>query len=156
MEINTKTVITLFAERGDFRQFFTDKTPVDLHRFRTERTKDRPVMEPELTGFQTKKGYRKPDITIFTGKDGTPWVEAGSGGVSLFDRPVDMGSTAEYYILPVGMDLPAGLVISKDSWNARFSAFHYTIHPVFDMPLRQFLGLLQHLELKLLATVRSK
>jgi len=156
METASKTVITLFVERGDFRQFFNDKTPVDLHRFRSERTKGRPVMEPELSGFQTKRGFRKPDIVVFTGKDGTPWVEAGTGGISVFDRPVDMGSTAEYYVLPTGTILPAGSVVSKDTWNDRFGAFHYMIHPTFDMPLKQFLGLLQLLEVQLMKAIQAR
>ncbi|WP_374693727.1 hypothetical protein [Microbulbifer sp. TB1203] len=44
-----------------------------------------------------------------------------------------------------GTEIPNGLIITKDSYNKRFNATHYSISPNYDMPKFQFIQLLDAL-----------
>ncbi len=55
------------------------------------------------------------------------------------------GSSWQYYKIPQGTTLPAGLAIVRDGFNARIGATHYTLAPAEDMPLTQFKALLDNL-----------
>ena len=85
---------------------------------------------------------RKPDITIEN-----DWVRVRNRprGISVFDKPNTFKGQWEYFKLPAGTELPDGLVIVKDNYNAAFGASHYTIAPERDMPLARFRKLLSDL-----------
>lgn len=86
---------------------------------------------------------RQPDVEVYT-KNGCQWVRAKVGmGVSLLDRENAFpGGGWEYFVIPKGTVIPAGLVITKDHYISRYSATHYSVSPNFDMPTSQFIGLL--------------
>ena len=86
---------------------------------------------------------RQPDVETYT-KHGCQWVRAKVGmGVSLLDRKNAFpGGGWEYFVIPKGTEVPAGLVITKDHYIARYSATHYSVSPNFDMPASQFIRLL--------------
>jgi hypothetical protein len=51
-------------------------------------------------------------------------------GTSLFDKPdVFPGKSWSYFEIPAGTDIPAGLIVTKDEFNTRFGATHYSISP---------------------------
>lgn len=90
---------------------------------------------------------RPADITIRQ-KGGEYWVSCRPSprGISTFDKPnVFKGNSWEYYKIPQGTQLPAGLAIVKDSFNSRMGSTHYTLAPAYDMPLAQFKRLLNQL-----------
>lgn len=92
---------------------------------------------------------RPADITIVV-KNGIKWVSCKPTprGISTFDKPNTFkGSSWEYYKIPRGTILPAGLAIVKDKFNHRIGATHYTIAPAYDMPLTSFKKLLDYLAL---------
>jgi hypothetical protein len=67
-------------------------------------------------------------------------------GTSLFDRPGAFGENNwTYFEIPEGTKIPDGLIITKDIFNKRFNATHYSISPNFDMPKHQFIQLLDAL-----------
>ena len=70
------------------------------------------------------------------------WIKANGGGVSLFDVLGAPNKKWSYYRLPAGTPIPVGLVILKDNFNPKHNATHYTICPNWDMPLKNFLMLL--------------
>jgi hypothetical protein len=93
-----------------------------------------------------KSGQERPaDIKTYT-KNGVLWVDAVSGGVSLFDMFGIPMKSWDYYKIEINGKIPAGLVITKDREYRAYKPklgetppSHYTIHPNWDMPLTQFL-----------------
>lgn len=84
------------------------------------------------------------DIRIYT-KNGVDYVSKDTGGISTFDREKP-GFGAFWWKIPRGTKLPSGLRVSMD-FNPKPSAnpTHYTIRPMYDMPLRQYISLLEDL-----------
>ena len=76
---------------------------------------------------------RAADITQYTGADRTPWVKAGTGGLSTFSAP---SNTKNEWSLPAGSFIPDGIVVTNDHDN------HYLFAPTRDMPLSTFVSLL--------------
>lgn len=96
---------------------------------------------------------RDPDIQTCQ-KDGVVWIESRSGGISLFDRLGVPNSKWLYYRLSVGVKIPNGLYIVKDSFNKRHKSFHYSIKAGWDMPLKNFLILLDELSVNLISEAK--
>ncbi|WP_215395984.1 hypothetical protein [Rheinheimera oceanensis] len=84
------------------------------------------------------------DIQIYT-KNGVDYVSKDTGGISTFDREKP-GFGTFWWKIPRGTKLPSGLRVSMD-FNPKPSAHptHYTIRPLYDMPLRQYISLLEEL-----------
>lgn len=103
------------------------------------------MLYPLLKSYLLSNGQvREPDIDTHQ-KNGTTWVKANGGGISLFDVLGVPNKNWVYFRLPAGTVIPMGLVILKDSFNPRHKATHYTICPHWDMPLENFLMLLDQL-----------
>jgi len=104
--------------------------------------RDRDIQEMEF--------YRSPggkDSKVPTGTPGeVRWVKGGTlGGISLFDD-IDTApiSGKFWYKIPENVSLPDGLGL-YDSRKKPGKATHYTIYPVHDMPLDNFILLLKEL-----------
>lgn len=84
--------------------------------------------EPRLAQVRIGK-----DISIFQ-INGIDWIAANSGGVSTFSEP---GDGKNWWLLPAGFEYPDELTIVNDHGN------HYNWEPSADMPLAEFIALLQ-------------
>ena len=86
------------------------------------------------------------DIQIYK-NNGIDYVSKNTGGISTFDRE-KLGFGGFWWKIPRGTKVPLGLRISMD-FNPKPSAnpTHYTIRPLFDMPLMQYISLLEELAL---------
>jgi len=47
--------------------------------------------------------------------------------------------------LPKGTKIPSGLIITKDDFNTKYNATHYTLSPDYTMPKTKFIRLLDEL-----------
>jgi len=120
---------------------FLDFTPCDLFRMGNS-------TRSKLDSIRTRPPRAKDekiDIESFPGPDGSQWVDAETGGISLFDqRIIRMGR--QWYRLPADTQIPTGLAITRNGDPvAPGDAVHYTIRPVKNMPLSQYLALLRML-----------
>ncbi len=85
----------------------------------------------------------KWDVRIFD-RNGIKYVDSKSGGLSLFNyRNPGLGTL--WWKLPKGTKLPTGLHVSIDKGGERGKS-HFTVRPLYDMPLEQFLKRLRDLE----------
>lgn len=85
----------------------------------------------------------KWDVRIFK-RNGLDYVDSKSGGLSLFNyRNPGFGSL--WWKLPKGTSLPTGLHVSLDT-GGEVGKSHYTIRPLYDMPLSQYMDKLSELE----------
>lgn len=73
-------------------------------------------------------------------------VKAGTGGISLYDG-IDhnrrMGRTDRWWCIPKGARMPKDIVIAKDTQPNASGLTHYSIEPVIDMPLSDFVDKLK-------------
>ena len=84
------------------------------------------------------------DIELYE-KNNNTYVSKDTGGISTFNQQNPRFGKF-WWVIPKGTKIPVGLRISKD-FNSKPSSkpTHYTIRPVFDMPLSQYIGLLDEL-----------
>lgn len=85
----------------------------------------------------------KWDVRIYT-KNGNEYVDSKSGGLSLFNYRNPTYGTL-WWRIPKGTKLPPGLHVSLDK-GGEPGKNHYTIRPIQDMLLSQFLRLLKDME----------
>ena len=68
-------------------------------------------------------------------------------GVSVFDEIVQSASIgAEWFFIPEGTEIPAGLAITRDGIKKPGRPLHYTVAPKDNMPFGLFLAHLKGLE----------
>lgn len=89
---------------------------------------------------------RGPDVEIKS-VSGIPHVISKLGqGTSLFDKPGVFGENNwMYFEIPEGTKIPEGLIITKDAYNPKYKATHYSISPNYTMPKQLFIKLLDKL-----------
>lgn len=136
-----------FIKKRELLELFDSKYPLDVTLWRGERvpSSGTPFLYPILKAFKLSNGKtRNEDIKTYL-KSGEQWVDAESGGISLFDLFGIPVKKWNYYKLPKGVKVPYGLVITKDDYNPGFGATHYSIRANWDMPLTKFLMLLDDL-----------
>lgn len=144
----------LFIKKRELGTLFDSKNPLKTPLYRGQHPDRRgdPVLYPILKSFLKSNGQERPaDIKTYE-KNGEIWVDAKSGGVSLFDMVGLPMKGWDYYRIDVTGNIPIGLVITKDreyrAYKPKFGEVqpsHYTIHPCWNMPLKQFLMLLDNL-----------
>ena len=120
-------------------EFFLKVTPCDLYRLGNSTASKLDVVRTS----PPRPADEKVDIESFVGPDGGQWVDAKTGGVSLFDqRSLRFGK--QWYVVPANTEIPLGLVISRDDEpKVPGDALHYSIRPVYNMPLVRYVGLLR-------------
>lgn len=142
----TEILKDILISVGDIDRYY-EESPVNL--WRAKRTRDTGLLFGlvENDKILSNGQVRPADITIIV-KNGVRWVSCKltPRGISTFDMPNTFkGSSWEYYKIPRGTVLPAGLAIVRDKYNHRIGATHYTIAPAYDMPLTRFKTLLDQL-----------
>jgi hypothetical protein len=140
-------------QKRQLGMIFDIDTPLKMPLYRGQRPDARgdSILYPILKAFLKSNGQERPaDIKTYT-KNGVLWVDAESGGVSLFDMVGIPMRGWNYYKIEINGKIPIGLVITKDreyrSYKPKYGEMqpsHYTIHPNWDMPLKQFLMLLDN------------
>jgi hypothetical protein len=83
------------------------------------------------------------EVKVYPGKDGQPWVDHRSGGLSLFDAPSDKPGV-KWWKIPADTPVPAGLVLTEDihHHSTGDKRKHYSLRPAFDMSLKAYIALL--------------
>ena len=155
MKQEDKSESEFFIKKRELGELFDSNFDLDVNLWRGQKPAERgsPPLYPILKSFLLSNGQtRGTDISTYP-KNGESWVDSESGGVSLFDVLGVPASRWDYYRLPVGINIPVGLVITKDSYNKKYKSTHYSIRPNWDMPLKKFVGLLDELTKELIAEV---
>lgn len=94
------------------------------------------------------------DIKIHQ-REGTAYVESDSGGISTFERSIPTAGDY-WWVIPKGTKIPLGLRVTQDRNPNPYRPTHYTIRPAHDMPLSQYITLLQELALSAERTFEVK
>ncbi|MGR8931614.1 MAG: Tse2 family ADP-ribosyltransferase toxin [Gammaproteobacteria bacterium] len=144
----TEILKDILISVGEIDRYY-EESPVNLWRAKRIRDTGSLFGLVEKEKILSNGQIRPADITIAV-KNGVKWVSCKPTprGISTFDKPNTFkGSSWEYYKIPHGTVLPAGLAIVKDKFNHRIGATHYTIAPAYDMPLTSFKKLLDQLAL---------
>lgn len=155
MKEEDKTEDEYFIQKRELGELFDSSYVLDVNLWRGQKPGERgnPICYPILKSFLLSNGRtREPDILTYD-VHGELWVKATSGGVSLFDVLGVPVRRWDYYRLEAGTPIPVGLVITRDSFNKRFEATHYSVRPNWDMPLKKFLMLLDELAAKFVKEV---
>jgi len=142
-----KTIEDILISRNELEKMYLGNTTLHLWRAVRKNETSSGVLHPELKKRDLGRGRtRQADVEIYT-KSGCEWVRSKLGmGVSLLDRENAFpGGGWEYFVIPQGTIIPAGLVITKDHFIKRYSATHYSVSPNFDMPSSRYLQLLDQL-----------
>lgn len=134
----------LLLEQGQIDRYFEGSVPVDLWRA-LKKSQKGGIFDFVEQEYTLSNGRPRPaDITIVD-RRGEKWVEVRQRprGLSTFDvLGAPPGDGWNYYRIPAGTVLPAGLCIVRDEFNPRYNATHHTIAPACDMPLATFKKLL--------------
>lgn len=145
----------IYLDADKIESYFDDVVPVDLWRAKRKGA-DQDIFHLVEEKFMLSSGRpRDADITIEP-RDDVPWVHVDTAprGISTWDRSGTFkGKAWEYFRIPAGTELPEGLAVTKDYFNPRVNAWHYTIAPARDMPLQIFKDLLRRLAAKLIKEV---
>lgn len=139
--------------KRELSELFDSTFDLNVNLWRGQKTQDKgmPVLYPILKSFQLSNGRtRTPDIRTYI-KNDEPWIDSKSGGISLFDVHGVPNKRWDYFLLPAGTKVPHGLAITKDAFNTVHQATHYSIKAMWDMPLKNFLMLLDQLSTHLIA-----
>lgn len=121
-------------------ELFVKVVPVDLFR---NGVKNSPQLH-KLRTMPPRTLLQSYDIKLFK-RDGIDYVDKDSGGISTFEKELN-GLSGAWWRIPRGTKIPAGLRISKDH-NTRptLKPTHYTIRPLLNMPLAEYVSLLESL-----------
>ncbi len=116
------------------KELYFDVLPTDLYRHgsTTSPQMHKPRTMPPRTEGQVH------DLKVYE-KDGTSWVYSRSGGISLFNKPNPRFGN-RWWKLPKGSKIPPVFRVSRDEGvNKATGQIHYTIRPMYDMPLDTFI-----------------
>jgi hypothetical protein len=81
-------------------------------------------------------------VSEFVNGDLVAFVLPYSGGISLWDGKHPGFKDAKWYEIPAKTVIPPGLCIVKEEVTNRYGLTHYTVKPVYKMPLTSFIDLL--------------
>lgn len=135
----------VLLSEGQVERYFEGQVPIHLWRALDTRKIGMELFDlVEQDKLLSNKRIRPADIKVFF-VGSIKWVSILKmpRGTSTFDRPgAPSGPSWHYYRIPAQTVLPHGLAVVRDAYNPVFKATHYTIAPVWDMPLEQFKRLL--------------
>lgn len=142
-----QTIENLLISRGELDRIYIGNLNLYLWRaLHTSSDASNPLY-PDFQPRQIRTGHvRAPDVEIKL-INGVEYVVARLGdGTSLFDAHGVFGpNNWTYFEIPAGTEIPRGLIITKDAYNKKYRATHYSISPNYMMPKRTFIQLLDHL-----------
>lgn len=143
-----KTIENLLISRGELDRIYnTGRLKLFLWRSLHANVKAANPLYPDFDPREIRADIlRAPDVEVRE-SGGIPYVIARLGqGTSLFDRPGVFGEKNWiYFEIPEGTDIPHGLIITKDAYNPKYRATHYSLSPNYTMPKSQFIRLLDQL-----------
>ncbi|PCH60065.1 MAG: hypothetical protein COC05_05365 [Gammaproteobacteria bacterium] len=143
-----KTIESLLISKGDLDRIYVGRLKLFLWRSLHNSVNVMNPLYPDFEERQIRSGVlRVADVETIANSNGMEMVLSKLGkGTSLFDRHGAFGERNwTYFEIPEGTEIPSGLIITKDSYNKRFNATHYSISPNYDMPKIKFLMLLDQL-----------
>ena len=115
-------------------ELYFDFLPTDLYRHGSTTN---PQMHKPRTMPPRKTG-QVHDLKIYK-KNSVDWVDSESGGISLFNKPNPRFGN-RWWKLPKGTKIPSTFRVSRDKGiNKVTGQIHYTIRPMYDMPLSTFI-----------------
>lgn len=124
------------------KELFVDFIPRDLFRKGTK-------SDTRLSYLRTappRDLKEKHDIEVYVHpSDKRLWVKADAGGISVFDKINPHLNSIYWYKLPKGSRIPHGLRITRDDEPHASKPVHYTIRPIYNMPLQRYVSLLESL-----------
>lgn len=142
-----ETIESLLISRGELDRIYVGEVKLYLWRSLHKSVKSSNPLYPDFEPRQVRAGVlRAPDVEVKP-LGGVEHVIAKLGqGTSLFDQPsVFGGDNWTYFEIPEGTVIPEGLIITKDAYNPKFKATHYSISPNHTMPKAQLIKLLDKL-----------
>lgn len=142
-----KTIEEILLSRNELDRIYLGHLTLPLWRAIKAPSSKGNVLHPELQERVMSRGRIRPaDVGMYENQ-GQQWVKSTLGrGVSLLDRPNAFpGPDWEYFVIPAGTEIPSGLIITKDHFIERYNATHYSISPNHDMPLADYIRLLDEL-----------
>jgi hypothetical protein len=142
-----KTIQDILISRNELERLYLGHTTLHLWRAVQKGMDVKETLQPALEKKDLGRGrVRQPDVETYA-RNGEQWVRSVLGmGVSLFDRSNAFpGGGWEYFLIPAGTVIPAGLAITKDHYIDRYSATHYSVSPSHDMPASMYRRLLDEL-----------
>ncbi|MET1255315.1 hypothetical protein [Aliikangiella maris] len=143
-----KTIENLLISKGQLDRIYVGSLTLFLWRSLHKNSNSKNPLYPDFEEREIRSGVlRAPDVEVVKSENGVEIVKSLLGqGTSLFDRTGAFGDVSwTYFEIPEGTEIPVGLIITKDSYNKRFNATHYSISPNHDMPKTQFIRLLDQL-----------
>lgn len=141
------TIEKLLISKGELDRIYVGALKLYLWRSLHKTANTTNPLHPDFEPRQIRIGVlRAPDVEIKP-IGGLDHVIARLGqGTSLFDKPNAFGDANWlYFEIPEGTEIPNGLIITKDNYNSKFKATHYSISPNYTMPKLQFIKLLDKL-----------
>ncbi len=142
-----KTIEGLLISRGELDRIYTGKLKLYLWRSLHKSVKTANPLYPDFDPREVRAGVlRAPDVEVKP-IGGIDHVIAKLGqGTSLFDKAGVFGEKNwTYFEIPEGTEIPNGLIITKDAYNRKYKATHYSISPNHTMPKEKFIRLLDQL-----------
>ncbi len=143
-----KTIEKLLISKGELGRIYVGQLRLYLWRSLHKSSKVKNPFYPDFEEREIRAGVlRAPDVEVVEDNSGNQIVISRLGeGTSLFDRAGAFGdSNWAYFEIPEGTEIPDGLIITKDSFNKRFNATHYSISPNYTMSKIKFVALLDKL-----------
>ncbi len=143
-----KTIESILISKGQLDRIYIGKLNLFLWRSLHKNVETENPLYPDFEEREIRSGvFRVADIRTEPNSYGVEMVISELGkGVSLFDEDNAFGDTNwTYFEIPEGTEIPLGLIITKDSYNKRYNATHYSISPNEDMPKEKFMDLLDDL-----------
>ncbi len=143
-----KTIERLLISKGQLDRIYVGSLKLFLWRSLHKSSNSKNPLYPDFEEREIRSGVlRAPDVEVAKSKNGVEFVKSVLGqGTSLFDRTGAFGDANwTYFEIPERTEIPVGLIITKDSYNKRFNATHYSISPNYDMPKTHFTQLLDQL-----------
>lgn len=142
-----ETIEKLLISKGELDRIYVGSTSLYLWRSLHKSLRPKNPLYPDFEPREVRAGVlRAPDVEVKQ-IGGMEHVVARLGqGTSLFDKPGTFGDANwVYFEIPEGTEIPAGLIITKDSYNPKYKATHYSISPNYTMPKLQLIKLLDKL-----------
>ena len=144
----SQTIEQLLISRNELERIY--KGTLTLHLWRALHNKSSRTTNPLYPDFETRViqhvRFRLPDVEVMTHR-GVEYVIARLGrGTSLFDKPGAIGSSQWFYFeIPQGTEIPNGIITTKDEYNEKYQATHYSTLPNHTMPKPVFCKILDDL-----------
>ena len=143
-----KSLEDILIAKGDLALIYDGSSGLNLWRAIHKDNIGNNPLHPDFYPRMVRGSLRKPDVTV---KEigGVEYVEAELvKGTSLFDKSGTFGfKNFDYFEIPAGTEIPAGLIIIKGEFNSKYQATHYSVCPNHRMRKDIFITLLDRLAL---------